>query len=363
MSTTIGLPTLTIRFQAAAQEVLNRSKRGHMGLILRDAQAEGIHVITNTALIPTELGEANKESIRRALRGSDRGTPVKAVVAVIPPDAPDGDALEGALTALESYVLDYLAGPDDITAGEATTVAEWVKAQRKLYRPVKAVLPNQVANDMGVVNFATEDIHVGEKIYSAAAYCGRIAGILAGTPSSSSATYAALPEVTGIPAMSTEEQSTAIKNGKLILFHDGMKAKIARAVNSLTTIPADGKEDWCKIKIVEGMDLVTYFARTTIEDAWLGVYANSYDNKMLLVVAIQTYFNELEAGGVLLAGSSSSDLDVVEQERWLKQQGVDTSKLTQQQIREADTGSWVFLLCAGRFLDAMEDFQLIFNNL
>ena len=69
-----------------------------------------------------------------------------------------------------------------------------------------------------------------------------------------SATYAALPELTEVTARSSTEQTTAIDAGKLILIHDGQKAKIARAVNSLTTIPTGGSEDWRKIKIVEGMD-------------------------------------------------------------------------------------------------------------
>lgn len=47
-----------------------------------------------------------------------------------------------------------------------------------------------------------------------------------------SATYAALPELTAVTARSETEQTTAINAGKLILLHDGQKAKIAGPVNS-----------------------------------------------------------------------------------------------------------------------------------
>lgn len=363
MSTSIGLPSLSIAFRRAAQEIQNRQKRGFVGLILRDTAAQGLHSIPNAAAIPEGLGETNKASIRRALQGSERGTPSKVIVSVIDPTDDTNTALLHALTALSSQPLDYFAPPEDVDETELQTIVAWVKEQRAAYRTVKAVLPKTAGDHRGIIHFASDGIEVGTQTFTAAQYCGRIAGILAGVPSDSSATYITLPEVSALPALSRAEAIAAIDAGKLILQHDGSKAKIARAVNSLTSIPPEGKEDWRKIKIVEGMDLVTYFLRTTIEDAWLGRYANSYDNKLLLVVAITTFLQDLEAGGVLQRGSSTVDIDTAAQEQWLRAGGIDTSSLSEQQLREADTGSWVFLCCAGRFLDATEDFQILFDNL
>lgn len=178
-----------------------------------------------------------------------------------------------------------------------------------------------------------------------------------------SGTYAALPELTGVTPRTKEEQIEAINNGKLILIHDGQTAKLARAVNSLTTIPPEGKADWSKIKIVEGMDLVTYYLRTTIQNEYIGRYPNTYDNKQLLVTAISAYLTYLEGAGVLNPGESYAEIDVAAQEKWLKANGVETADLTRQQIKEYQTGSWVFVKCGGRFVDAMEDFQVEFNNL
>jgi len=60
MATTIGLPSLTITFQKAAQETANRSKKGYVGVFVRDAKAQGVHQLTSTALIPSELGADNQ---------------------------------------------------------------------------------------------------------------------------------------------------------------------------------------------------------------------------------------------------------------------------------------------------------------
>ena len=198
---------------------------------------------------------------------------------------------------------------------------------------------------------------------TAAGYCARVAGILAGIPMGMSATYAALPELTAVTERTTAEQTEAINNGKLILLHDGLQAKIARAVNSLTTIPANGNQDWSKIKIVEGMDLLTYYLRTTIQDEYVGRYANTYDNKCVLVTAIQTFLAELEGQGVLSSGESWAEIDVEAQEKWMRSQGIETADMTAQEIKEYQTGSWVFVRVGGRFVDAMEDFQLSVDNL
>ena len=49
MATTIGLPSLTITFQAAARQAANRSKKGYVGVFVRDAKAQGVHQLSSAA--------------------------------------------------------------------------------------------------------------------------------------------------------------------------------------------------------------------------------------------------------------------------------------------------------------------------
>ena len=122
MATTIGLPSLTITFQAAAQQAANRSKKGYVGVFVRDAKAQGVHQLSSAALIPTELGQENQNYIRRAFTGSDRGGPSKVVAVVIATGTEDTTALEAGLKSIEGLTLDYLAGPPDATAAELTAL-------------------------------------------------------------------------------------------------------------------------------------------------------------------------------------------------------------------------------------------------
>lgn len=364
MATTIGLPSLKIAFEKAAAETANRAKKGYAAVIVRDEKAQGVYRLSSDTLIPGELGAANQEYVKTAFEGSDRGAPSLVVLAVIAPGTEDTSALEAGLKSLEWYSVDYLAGPADVTGEELEVLNEWVKAQRALYRTVKLVRPFDTAgsDDMGIIELDEEGMMQGEKTVTAAGYCARLAGILAGIPMGMSATYAPLPELTAVTERTAQEQNAAIQAGKLILIHDGTQAKIARAVNSLTTIPEKGKEDWAKIKIVEGMDLITYYLRTTIEGEYLGKYPNTYDNKQLLVTAVSDYFQYLEQAGVLSPGESWCEIDYDRQLQWLKAQGVETADLTKQEVLEYQTGSWVFLRCGGRLVDAMEDFEFLFYN-
>lgn len=368
MNETIGLPKLKIAFEAAAQAVANRSKKGYVGVIVRDEKAQGLHKLSSDTMIPLELGEVNKAHIKAAFEGSDRGRPSLVYLVVIPP-ATEGDttttALESGLKQLEAVSVDYLAVPADVTDAELTVMDTWTKAQRAAYRTVKLVRPltGEGSDDMGIIQLEETGLKVLGKAVTPASYCARMAGILAGIPMSMSATYAALPEVTAVTERSEAEQTAAIDAGRLILIHDGQKAKIARAVNSLVTIPPKGKSDWRFIKIVEGMDLISYYLRTTIQDSYIGQYSNTYDNKQLLVAEVLAYLQYLERAGVLNPGQSFCQIDYEAQLRYLKSQGVETADLTEQQVLEYQTDTWVFLRCGGRLANAMEDFEVLFNNL
>lgn len=365
MATKIGLPTLTITFQRAAEDTSSQLKSGVVGVIVRDAKANGIYQLISPTLIPSELGADNIAHVKGAFEGSDRGQPGKVVLLVIATGTEDTSNLEAGLPLLEGVAVDYLAGPPDVTEGELTVLTDWVKAQRKDYKPVKLVRPygSVGSNDMGVIEVDETGMGDAGGAVTAAKFCARLAGILAGIPVSMSATNVAIPELTQVTKRSKEEQEAAIQAGKLILIHDGIQAKIARAVNSLTTIPSGGSADWSKIKIVQGMDTISYYLHSTIDASYVGRYANTYDNKQLLVAAIQDYLTYLEAANVLASGSSFVEVDYEGQLKWLTDNKVDTSGMTRQQVLEAQTGSWVFLRCGGRLVDAMEDFTINFETM
>lgn len=93
--------------------------------------------------------------------------------------------------------------------------------------------------------------------------------------------------------LTKEQLDTAIDSGEFVLFHDGEKVKVGRGVNSLKTTSQEKGEAFKKIKIVETMDMIQNDIRMTAEDGYIGKYANSYDNKCLLIMAVKGYLEEL----------------------------------------------------------------------
>lgn len=354
----LTMPTLTVAFKQRANTAVSRSQKGTVALLIRDAAAaseDKTYTLTSAGQIPANLGTANQASIRRVFLGSVN-PPRKVLLYVMGAEAVI-EADSAVLTWLSTQKFDYLAGPDDLTAAEAGVIKTWLVKQRGDNHAIyKAVLPNLAADSEGVVNFAAGGILADGSEHSAAAYCGRMAGLIAGTPMNQSITYAALPEVEDIDRMTAAEMDAAVGAGKLILYHDGEKVKCGRGVNSLTTVT--GRSDvWKKIKIVELLDMLQQDIRLTIQDNYIGKLSNSYDNKLQLVTAISVYLQALAKDG-LIEKDFACGIDVDAQDAWLQEQGVSTVEMSEQEIKEANTGTHVFLNVSVTPIDAMEDISV-----
>jgi hypothetical protein len=352
------LPNINISFKSTAASAIIRGSRGVVALILKDdtVGVQGAHEIIKAADIPEALSADNKKQIELAMIGGVN-PPSKIVVYVLDDEAADYDDAE---EYLETVKWDYLAVPP-IQSGELSAMATWVKGLRdNLQKKVKAVLPGQAGDHEGIINYTTTTAYVGETDYTATEYCSRIAGLLAGTPLTISATFYPLPEVTNVsPRLTKAQLDTAIDAGKFEIYNDGEKVKVARAVNSLTTTTADKGAAFKKIKIVDILDLIYTDIKMTAEDNYIGKFANSYDNKLLLVTAINAYFEQLEADGLLDPSYDNlCSIDVSAQDTYLQSQGIDTSTMNEQQIKEANTADKVFLAAAIKPLDAIEDITL-----
>lgn len=287
----MGLPDIIIEFSKKAVTAIQNGSTGIVGIMLKDAKNKGAMVLRSVDEIPTgdsAFSAENTAYIERAFIGS----PSKVIIYTMDTTA---ESYDEATKYFATQKVNYIVGAPDLTTEEATKLATWVKGIRKnsVRRPV-AVLPKTAGDSRGVINFevvnssATDKIEVGEKQYTEAEYCSRIAGLLAGLDLRVSATYKPLIEVTAIPLVdSDEEVDTAIDAGKLTLYNDGERVVIARGVNSLTTVTEVETADLQKIKINAIQDQIEGDIYSTINKSYIGNYSNSYDNKCLLITAIK----------------------------------------------------------------------------
>lgn len=357
----MGLPNVTITFQQLATAVA-QAANGILALVIKDnsvASGVTLHTVLTEDDIPDGLDDTNEAYIEQALLGADdNAAPSKILVVTIQDDAAD---YTDALSYLETLQFDVVTIPaiadEDVAA--ISTWAEGCRDSKDL--PFLCVLPGSVSDHESIVNFDTDDIDVGENTYTANQYLARIAGILAGLPYTISPTFHVLSEVDDVPHLTKTEANAAINAGKLILYHDGAKVKIARGVTSLTTTTTKGTE-WTKIKIVRILDKIYKDLKALIEDTYVGKVGNSYQNKLLLIAAINGYFETLERLGLLDENADNvCAIDVDAQKTYLLSQGVDATAMTEQEIKEYNTDDKVYLTSTVRPLDAIEDVQLTIN--
>ena len=353
----MGLPSINITFQTLAASAIKRSQKGIIAMILQDSKELGVHTLSGISDIPEELSAANKAQIQLAFMGYVN-PPRRVLLYVM-----DGTekTLTDALGHFATIWFDYLVCHPEISDEDALTVANWVKAERQNDHMVKAVLPNTAADSEAIVNFTTGGIKAGNMEFTTAQYCARIAGLIAGTPMTISCTYAPLPELSDAERKTKLQLDTAIDAGEFIIFHDGEKVKVGRGVTSLKTTTEAKGDAFKSIKIVEAADMIKNDIRLTVQDSYIGKYANNYDNKCLLIMAVKGYLETLETEGILDKGKSSVEIDMTAQEAYLKTTGTDTSSMSEQEIKEANTGKKVFLKASAKILDAIEDVDLAFT--
>lgn len=358
------LPNIEIIFKELAAKVAAKNN-GIVALILKDTVPATNPIVMNSSddIPTTGLTADNIAEITRAWIGytdesGNVNKPAKVIAYVIATDTTDYTTVENYL---ETIKWDYVVFPA-IGDAETTAFATWIKGCRDTKDlKVKAVLPHTVGDHEGIINFDTDDIKVSSNTYTAAQYCSRLAGILAGTPLSQSATYAVLDEVDDVPHHTKTELNTLIDAGKLVLMNDGEKVKIARAINSLTTVTADKGTDWKKIKIVSIMDQIYQDVKKTYEDYYVGKVPNDYDDKCILITAVNSYLETLENKRWLdKEGTNSVGIDTDAQKTYLDSNNIDISSMKDQDIKEANTGSNVYLSGSVKILDAMEDLALTF---
>lgn len=358
----MGLPEISVYFKEKGIAAIESAKRGIILLLMNDASVQAVtkYTVFDNDDIPETLSEDNKKQIELALIGYQT-TPYKIVVLAFPKTGRTAD-INAKLKAAEALKFTYLVYPE-ATTEESTTIATWIKAQRtQKDNKVKAVLFKTAADNEGIINVTNEYFEVKTKKYTGQQYLSRIAGLICGTPATIACTFAPLPEVTGVEFVDRETLDRRIDAGEFVVFDDGEKVKVARGVNSYVTTVQDKGKSFKKIKLVELMDMVHDDIKKTAEDNYLGKYANSYDNRCLLITAINGYFLELEANSLAEKGKNNCSIDVEATKVYLMKNGRKTKEELKQMkeidIKYENIGDNVFLTAEMSLLDAIETIKL-----
>ena len=342
----MGLPVIDISFKQLAKSAVIRSQRGIVALILKDT-TKASSTVFDEGDIPSNLSEANKNLIKDVLKGS----PNKIEVYVL---GSEGQISE-ALTYFEGVEFNLMCMPS-AESGDIAAIKTFIKKMNEVVKyKCDAILANEEADSEAIINYTADDIVVGGKSVTTANHTARIAGLIEGTPLHQSVTFATLSDVDSIENLTKEQADSRIDAGELILVREMGKVRVARGVNSLTTLTDVKGNAFQKIKLRKTLNLIHNDLRRVIVEKYIGKVPNNYDNKCILITEIKNYLDEL-ATEQLIEKVNTVGIDLSAQKKWLKDNtNLDVNVMSEQEIKEANTQSNVFIAISLKVVDAMED--------
>ena len=385
----IGLPKVDVIFTGLANTAVVRSGRGIACLIIND----------NTGMDTLELSKTKKENVV-----NEEDLKVKSVITedkVLKQykgftEVESTDYTEENYKIIEDVFLTELNKLyvikipndktfDDIkpfikkdinwityigeTREEQKKLADFVKLENKSRsKRLKAIcynLQEAEADDMHIVNFVNASVIKADgKSLVGYKYLGRLLGVLAGCRMDMSVTYNILSDLNNVEQIGdTDAINEAIGKGKFVLINDDDGVRIARGVNSLQKNDKEHTEDMKYITIVEAMDLIYEDIVNTFKQVYLGRFKNSYDNQVLFISAINSYFRDLAREEILDPNYNNISFVDIEKQRetWIENGKLEATNWSDIQVKNNTFRTNVYLQANVKFLNAMEDLLFIVN--
>lgn len=384
----IGLPKVDVIFKGLANTAVVRSGRGIACIILKD----------NTGMDTLEL-KAKKESLV-----NEENLKVKSVITEDKilkqykgfTEVESTDYTEENYKIIEDVFLTEINKLyvikipndktfDDIkpfikkdinwiayigeTREEQKKLADFVKLENKSRsKRLKAIcynLQEAEADNMHIVNFVNASVIKADgKSLVGYKYLGRLLGVLTGCRMDMSVTYSILSDLNSVEQIGdTDAINEAIGKGKFVLINDDDGVRIARGINSLQKNDKEHTEDMKYITIVEAMDLIYEDIVNTFKQVYLGRFKNSYDNQVLFISAINSYFRDLAREEILDPNYNNISFVDIEKQRetWIENGKLEATNWSDIQVKNNTFRTNVYLQANVKFLNAMEDLLFIVN--
>lgn len=235
----LGLPGFSMIFTGKAVSAIERSARGIVAIVLTDDTGGGkdLNVYKKVDEVDFEnWTEQNYNYLKLVFAGAP-----STVIAIR--RAENAEGYTAVLKRLKDLKWNYLTIPE-LASADTAIISAWIKQCRDDERKTfKAVMAHCKGDHEGIINFTTENISttITGATHTAAEYCARIAGVLAGLSLARSSTYYVMEDISD--AETPDDPDERIDAGELVIIFDGRKYKIGRGVNSLVTFTAEKTED------------------------------------------------------------------------------------------------------------------------
>lgn len=359
----IKLPNIEVTFKQLASSLVERSERGVAILIVKDDTDKTFEYKEYNSILSVEKeqGKYTDENLKYIKDVFNYSLNKVVVVRV---DKTNG-SIANALEKIEKNVKTGWITIADGASEEWVTLSSWIKSKELERKTYKAVVYKVATTDCKhLINFYNDSVAFADargKV-SGEKYCPSLIGILASCNVKRGTTYFKCTNLTKVEEVA--DNQAAVGEGKFILINDIDNVQIALGINSLTT--TDGKtatEDMKYIDVVEAMDLIQDDISSVFKNEYLGNYKNNYDNQILLISSVNTYFKQLADDNVLDSSYENKvDVDVEAQRlAWIGTGNLEAETWTEQQVKNNAYKRTVYLYGDIKILGAMENLQFNIN--
>jgi len=350
----MGLVNISILFKKIAQTIVARSANGIVVLIIKDDTDKSINTIAYAKIDDVEQAKFTAENYGY-IKDCFKGNVGKVIISRV--DIAAVTPVETAINNIGNVYYNWI-GLAKGTAAEQTKLVELVKDMPK----VSAVVYNNAADHERIVNFANTKVKPkGAAEITGEKYVARILGLIGGCPLTESTTLKILDDLESVTEPA--DLDAAVDGGKFVLYNDEGVVRVARGVNSLTTLGSDKYEDMKKITIMDTLTLIRRDVYTMFKDHYVGQFKNSYDNQVIFFSAVQDYLNQLSADEILDENSPNVvTVDIARQRKELIKTNPEAATWTDNLIKNTTVGSNVYPMTRIKVNDAMEDLEFSIMN-
>jgi hypothetical protein len=355
----ITLPSIEIIFKQLAGTLIARSARGIAILIIKDDTNTSFAFKLYNSIIGAEADKALFTATNyQYIKDIFDFAPYRVAVVRIGTTG----AISDALATIEGNIKTGWITIADGTTGDYDSLASWIKTKEAARKSYKAVTYKVAAPDsMHIANFYNDTVEfvdargseTGEK------YCPSLIGILASCNIKRGATYFKCKNLKRVVEMADNE--AAVGSGKLILINDVDTVKIALGINSMTTTDGITKtEDMKFIDTVEAIDMINDDISAVFQNEYLGNYKNKYDNQVLFISGVNTYFKQLAKDDNILDENYPNKADVnVEAQRaaWIGVGKTEAETWEDAQVKNNAFKRTMFLAGDIKILGALENLK------
>lgn len=358
----ITMPSIDVIFKQLATSAITRSERGYAILIVRDDTNKTFDYKEYNLI--TDVDEDDYIATNyQYIKDIFAFAPYKVCIVRIDATAEGGTAptIADALSiVLENVKTGWITVADG-TDIDFTTLSSWIKSQVNNKKTYKAVIYNATTapDEKHIVNFVNEYVTFSDSRgkVTGLSYLPSLIGILAVCNITRGCTYYACSNLSKVTEVA--DNDVALGQGKFVLFNDGDTVRIANGVNSMTTTNGTtATEDMKFIENVEAMDLIMDDITITFHD-YIGNYKNKYDNQMILISAINSYFRNLAGEDVLDSEYNNvADIDIEAQRAaWIAAGKTEASNWSDTVVRKTSYKRSVYLESSIKILGSMTDLK------